>query len=192
MTALLPMRLIPILVAAGLTFPTGAPARQPASGNNAAVAAFETIVPVLHHPRCMNCHSAGDYPRQGDDNHPHLMDVKRGPDGHGINGVQCATCHQDYNLPGLHMPPGAPGWALPPPATPMVWKGLSDHALCELLKDPAQNGHRTIPQIAAHMHTPLVAWGFHPGDGRAPVPMPYRQFLRNVTVWAKGGGACPS
>jgi hypothetical protein len=29
----------------------------------AAAAAFETIIPVLHHPRCMNCHSTGDFPR---------------------------------------------------------------------------------------------------------------------------------
>lgn len=35
----------------------------------AAAAAFEAIIPVLHHPRCMNCHSTGDYPRQGDDSH---------------------------------------------------------------------------------------------------------------------------
>jgi len=38
--------------------------------DGAAAAAFEAIVPVLRHPRCMNCHSNGDYPRQGDDGHP--------------------------------------------------------------------------------------------------------------------------
>ena len=46
-----------------------------------AAAAFEAIVPVLRHPRCMNCHSAGDFPRQGDDSHQHTMQVRRGPDG---------------------------------------------------------------------------------------------------------------
>ncbi|MDX6578334.1 MAG: hypothetical protein QOE96_4287, partial [Blastocatellia bacterium] len=30
---------------------------------------FVSIVPVLKHPRCLNCHATGDYPRQGDDNH---------------------------------------------------------------------------------------------------------------------------
>lgn len=165
-------------------------ARQ-ADDDAAAAAAFELIVPVLHHPRCMNCHSTGDYPRQGNDRHPHTMNVRRGPDGHGTNAVKCSTCHQDHNLAGLHMPPGAPGWELPSPATPMIWEGLSTHQLCELLKDPAQNGHRTPAQIVAHMHTPLVGWGWNPGEGRTPIPMPHGQFLKRVTEWAKDGAACP-
>jgi len=78
-----------------------------------AAAAFEAIVPVLHHPRCMNCHSAGDFPRQGDNSHPHTMQIRRGSDGQSANAVRCRTCHQDHNLAGLHMPPGAPDWHLP-------------------------------------------------------------------------------
>src|SRR5580698_4365813 len=85
-----------------------------------AAAAFEAIVPVLRHPRCMNCHSSGDFPRQGDDRHVHNMDVRRGPDGNGAIPVRCGSCHQEKNSPGLHAPPGAPGWHLPSPAMPMV------------------------------------------------------------------------
>lgn len=158
----------------------------------AAAAAFQSIVPVLHHPRCMNCHSRGDYPRQGDDSHPHIMQIRRGPDGHGANGVKCGTCHQDHNLAGLHMPPGAPGWHLPSPATPMIWEGLSDRRLCELLKDPKQNGNRTVEQIVVHMQTPLVLWGWAPGEGRTPIPISQRQFLAEVKLWASMGAACPA
>src|SRR5580698_1870173 len=43
-----------------------------------AASAFEAMIPVLHHPRCMNCHSTGDFPRQGDDSHQHTMNVRRG------------------------------------------------------------------------------------------------------------------
>jgi hypothetical protein len=50
----------------------------------AAAAAFEAIITVLHHPRCMNCHSTGDFPRQGDDSHRHTMQVRRGPTGDGV------------------------------------------------------------------------------------------------------------
>lgn len=157
----------------------------------AASAAFLAMVPVLHHPRCMNCHSRGDFPRQGDDGHPHIMDVRRGPDGHGVNAVHCSTCHQDHNLPGLHTPPGAPDWALPSPAMPMIWEGLTNRQLCLLLKDPNQNGRRTVQQIVEHMHTPLVLWGWHPGEGRTPVPMPEQQFLAYVSEWAANGAACP-
>jgi hypothetical protein len=157
----------------------------------AAAAAFESIAPVLHHPRCMNCHSAGDYPRQGDDSHRHTMQVRRGPDGDGVNSVKCSTCHQDHNLVGLHMPPGAPDWHLPSAAMPMSWQGLTDHQLCELLKDPRQNGNRTVEQIVEHMQSPLVLWGWDPGDGRAPIPMLQPEFLAKVKEWASAGAACP-
>lgn len=154
--------------------------------------AFEAMIPVLHNPRCMNCHSSGDFPRQGDDSHPHIMDIRRGPDGNGVNGVKCSTCHQGHNLPGIHMPPGAPGWGLPSRAMPMIWEALSDHQLCELFKDPRQNGHRTIAQIVEHMHTPLVLWGWDPGEGRTPIPYSEKSFLENVKLWADSGAACPA
>lgn len=164
------------------------------SGRNDAVgaAAFETMVPVLRHPRCMNCHSSGDFPRQGDDNHPHIMEVRRGPDGHGLNAVKCSTCHQDHNLPGSHRPPGAPHWGLPSPEMPMIWEGLSDRQLCELLKDPLRNGHRSVAQIVEHMHTPLVLWAWNPGEGRPPVPSSQKLFLMGVERWAAQGAGCPS
>jgi hypothetical protein len=156
-----------------------------------AAAAFEAIVPVLRNPRCMNCHSVGDFPLQGDDGHRHTMQIHRGPDGQGANAVKCSTCHQDHNLMGLHMPPGAPDWHLPSPAMPMIWEGLTDHQLCELLKDPKQNGHRTAEQIVEHMRTPLVLWAWAPGEGRSPVPMPQHEFLARVKEWAAKGAACP-
>jgi hypothetical protein len=120
------------------------------------------------------------------------MDIRRGPDGHGLNAVQCSTCHQDHNLEGLHMPPGAPGWHLPSPAMPMIWEGLTARQLCELFKDPAQNGGRNVDQIVEHMSTPLVLWGWNPGEGRTPVPMPQKEFLAKVKEWAAKGAACPA
>jgi len=157
-----------------------------------AIAAFNAIVPVLHNSRCINCHSVGDFPRVGDDRRPHFMNVKRGRTGHGVNGVLCSTCHQDHNLAGIHMPPGAPGWGLPPQREPLIWEGLSPHELCELFKDPARNGHRNLTQIINHMQTPLISWGWAPGEGRAPIPMPRDEFLGHVKDWVAKGGACPA
>jgi hypothetical protein len=74
-----------------------------AQGNAASAAAFEAMLPVLHHPRCMNCHSPGDFPRQGDDSHPHAMNVRRGSEGRGVTSQKCSTCHQDHNLAGPHL-----------------------------------------------------------------------------------------
>jgi hypothetical protein len=160
--------------------------------DRAATEAFEAMVPVLRNPRCMNCHSKGDFPRQGDDSHRHTMQVRRGPEGHGVSPVTCSTCHQDHNLAGRDMPPGAPGWELPYPGMPMIWEGLSDRELCELLKDPVRNGHRTAEQIVEHMHTPLVLWGWAPGDGRSAIPVAQDKFLASVQEWAAKGAACPS
>jgi hypothetical protein len=74
----------------------------------------------------------------------------------------------------------------------MIWQGLQDRELCELLKDPKRNGHRTIQQIVEHMSTPLVLWGWHPGEGRTPIPMPENEFLAKVKEWAARGAACPA
>jgi hypothetical protein len=157
-----------------------------------AAAAFEAMVGVLHHPRCMNCHSRGDFPRQGDDGHRHTMDVRRGAHGNGVAGMSCSTCHQDFNLEGLHVPPGAPEWHLPSPEMPMIWEGLTDRQLCELFKDPKQNGNRTVDEIVEHMNSPLVMWGWHPGEGRTPVPVPQAQFLAKAKEWATKGAGCPA
>jgi hypothetical protein len=169
--------------------PTSSATSEP--DDTEAVRAFESIVPVLRHPRCINCHSQGDFPRQGNDSHPHTMNVRRGPDGEGIAGVKCSACHQDHNLTGLHVPPGAPDWHLPSPDMPMIWEGFSDRQLCELFKDPKQNGGRTVDQIVEHMSTPLVLWGWNPGEGRDPVPMSQQDFLTDVKEWATKGAACP-
>jgi len=162
-----------------------------ASDQAASAAAFLAIVPVLRHPRCMNCHSSGDFPRQGDDGHRHTMNVRRGLYGEGVAGLKCSTCHQDHNLQGEHVPPGAPGWHLPAAGEPMIWEGLNDRQLCELFKNPAANGHRSVDEIVQHMKTPLVLWGWHPGEGRTPVPMPEKEFLAKVTEWGSHGAACP-
>jgi hypothetical protein len=163
-----------------------------ASLRGQSAAAFEAILPVLHHPRCMVCHSTGDFPRQGNDLRPHIMGVRRGPAGDGAGPVRCGSCHQQTNSAGLHAPPGAPGWHLPSPSMPMIWEGLSARQLCELIKDPARNGHKTIPQIVEHMQTPLVLWGWRPGEGRDPVPMPLADFEANVKQWAAAGAVCPA
>jgi hypothetical protein len=152
---------------------------------------FEAILPVLQHPRCMVCHSTGDFPRQGDDLHPHIMSIRRGPAGDGTGPVFCSTCHQVKNSAGLHAPPGAPGWHLPSPSMPMIWEGLSPRELCELIKDPARNGHRSIQQIVEHMRTPVVRWGWTPGDGREPIPTPFSEFFARVEEWTQTGAVCP-
>jgi hypothetical protein len=167
------------------------------AGANAAAkndeALFVAFVSVLRHSRCMNCHSRGDFPRQGDDSHPHTMNVRRGPEGHGVTAEKCSTCHQDHNLAGAHMPPGAPNWGLPPANMPMIWAGLSDARICQSIKDPKQNKNRNLDQLVEHLtEDKLVMWGWNPGEGRTPVPMPHEEFSAKVKQWQAAGAPCPA
>jgi hypothetical protein len=166
---------------------TATPTPSPGDG-----ALFTAFVPVLKHPRCMNCHSQGDFPRQGDDGHPHAMNVRRGGEGHGVTAEKCSTCHQDHNLAGPHLPPGAPNWGLPPASTPMIWQGLTDSQICQSIKDPKQNRNRNLDQLVEHLtEDKLVMWAWNPGEGRTPAPMPHEEFAAKVRQWRAAGAPCP-
>lgn len=165
-------------------------------GRDAGLAAFETVRSVLQHPRCQNCHPPGDAPLQGDDGHPHQQNVLRGPAGMGRVGEECSTCHGTANLPasyGLHVPPGASeGWRMPPPERRLVFVGMSSRSLCEQIQDPKRNGGMDRAALRAHLDTPLVVWGWDPGNGRAPVPIARPVFLEAWATWASAGTPCPN
>ncbi|MFZ3214674.1 MAG: hypothetical protein WA192_01300 [Candidatus Acidiferrales bacterium] len=158
----------------------------------AAQAAFNRAWTVFDSPRCRNCHPSGDAPLQGDDGHTHIQDVKRGPDGKGVYGMRCNTCHQAANLPGANMPPGNPNWHLPPPNMKMVIQGETAGQFCRQLKDPAQNGGRTLAQVIEHVSSDaLVGWGWNPGDGRTLPPLNRPEFVAAMKAWVDAGASCP-
>jgi hypothetical protein len=153
-------------------------------------AAFQEAYRVFMHPRCMNCHPAGDAPLQGDDSHPHAQNVKRGPDGKGKYALKCANCHQQANLPGENMPPGNPNWHLPPPEMRMVFQGKAPGELARQLKDPKQNGGKTLEQLLRHVaEDKLVIGGWDPGDGRTKPPLSHAEFVRKMREWVEKGAA---
>lgn len=144
---------------------------------------------MLLHPRCVNCHPAGDSPLQGDTGRPHDPPVTRGEHDTGVLGMECGSCHQDRNLE-LARVPGAPQWHLAP--RPMAWVGRTPSSLCEQLKDPKRNGDKTLSQIAEHTtHDELVAWGWAPGHGRSPAPGSQAAFGALIGAWVQAGAACP-
>lgn len=152
-------------------------------------AAFAGIAKVLLHPRCANCHPTDDQPRQGDASAVHDPPVWRGASGFGVPGVGCDACHQPSNSAAAGVP-GAPGWRLPPKS--MGWLGKSPAALCAQLKDPKRNGGRSLDALHQHMaNDHLVAWGWHPGDGRAPAPGTQAQLGALVRTWIDTGAHCP-
>ena len=155
--------------------------------------AFMDISTVLRHPRCLNCHTSVDYPRQGDDQHRHLFNVRRGPDDRGAAALRCQTCHHAENHEASGVP-GAPGWRLAP--LRMAWDGLSAGQLCKALLDPARGG-MTPQTLVEHLRTErLVAWAWQPGrnsrgDLRQQPPLSHEQFVALANNWVELGAACP-
>ena len=164
------IRLILILAVGCGKGPTTSRVPPLVSNREAGLVAFETVRGVLQHPRCQNCHPGGDAPLQGDDGHVHDQNVQRGPNGRGMVGERCTTCHGPANPPdsyGAHSPPGAPtGWRMPTPEDRLVFVGVAPGALCEQVKDPARNGGKDMAALRAHLDDPLVTWAWAPGLGR--------------------------
>ncbi len=158
------------------------------------LAAFETVLAVLQHPRCQNCHIPGDAPLQFDAGLVHGQYVLRGPEGKGAPGLACSTCHGVVNPPasyGEHMPPGAPNWHLPPPERKMVFIGLASGELCRHLKDQQENHGMDLQALLRHVRSDkLVLWGWSPGVGRAPVSVPHEEFVAKFKQWMDAGAPC--
>jgi hypothetical protein len=159
------------------------------------VAAFERVAPVFQNPRCLNCHTITDYPRQGDDRHRHILNVHRGSDGHGAVGQRCQACHQRVNQAASGAPGADEDWHLAPLS--MGWEGLSNSELCRHLLDPARNGGRSGAGVLNHLGTNLVRWAWSPGITRAgtartPPSIDYDAFVRDARRWIELGAACPA
>jgi hypothetical protein len=163
---------------------------QPADPIARSIALFREAGKVLQHPRCLNCHPAGDRPSQTDAMRPHLPPMVRGETGHGPAGLPCSTCHPraNYDAAGV---PGHPDWHLAPPT--MAWQGKTLGEICVQLKDPARNGDRDLPALLRHMsEDSLVGWAWSPGRGRTPAPGTQAEFGALMRAWADSGAHCPA
>lgn len=152
-------------------------------------ALFAEASKVLLHPRCVNCHPAGDRPLQGEDGRIHEPWVRRGSAGLGAVGMRCGSCHLDENFdPGRV--PGAPHWRLAP--LEMAWEGLTAAEVCEQLKDRERNGGRSLEEVVEHMRDDeLVGWGWQPGAGREPAPGTQELLGDLIAAWVETGAVCP-
>jgi hypothetical protein len=161
-----------------------------ADRNARATALIQEAGKVLQHPRCVNCHPAGDSPRQTDQRRAHQPLVVRGADGHGAPTLACNTCHGPANFDPAHVP-GHPEWHLAPLA--MAWEGRSLGQICEQIKDRARNGDRDMAALLHHLgEDTLVGWAWSPGAGRTPAPGTQTRFGEIMRAWADAGAACPA
>ena len=160
-------------------------------------ALFTEAAKVITHPRCMNCHPAGDRPLQGNDQRLHQPLAVRGEGGHGVAGNQCSACHTEKNFEhraGLGISfqsiPGHPRWELAP--IEMAWEGKSIGDICRQLIDRDRNGGRDLALLHEHMaKDDLVAWGWNPGAGREPAPGTQERLGELIKAWIDTGAQCP-
>jgi hypothetical protein len=184
--------LIAYAVAGGPADSLATPESFAAIGDTAtrSAALFTELGKVLTHPRCVNCHPAGDRPRQGEQGRLHQPPVVRGADGHGIAAMRCSICHQAANFdPGRV--PGHPEWHLAP--REMAWEGKTLGEICVQIKDRERNGGRSPEDLVDHIgKDTLVGWAWAPGFGRRPAPGTQKQAGELVDAWVKTGAACPN
>jgi hypothetical protein len=159
-------------------------------------ALFAEAAKVIMHPRCMNCHPAGDTPLQGNEQRLHFPRVVRGDHDDGVPGNNCGACHMDANFTivggegSYQSIPGHPRWSLAP--LEMAWEGKSIGEICAQLKDPSRNGGRDLALLHEHLaKDDLIAWGWNPGPGRDPAPGTQARLGELVQAWIESGAACP-
>lgn len=156
---------------------------------------FDTMMRVLTHQRCVNCHPNDNVPKQGDDSHPHYFDIKRGMNIENSAATNCTTCHQSENNSYSGVP-GAPEWALAPAS--MYWEGLNRIEIAESMMDPERNGGRTPEETMHHLtEHELVLWAWEPGVNangvpREVPPVPKEEYIAAVKKWFKEGHSIPS
>jgi hypothetical protein len=152
-------------------------------------AALFTEAGKVTHARCVNCHPAGDRPRQGDVRRLHQPPVARGDDGFGLPAMSCPICHQATNFEPARVP-GNQVWHLAP--SEMAWEGKTLGEICAQIKDPARNGGRSLDEIVRHIGTDhLVGWAWAPGAGRQPAPGTQSEAGALLDAWVNTGAVCP-
>jgi hypothetical protein len=156
-------------------------------------AIFAEIGRLINHPRCMNCHPAGDHPLQGADHHEHRPRVFRSDGDH--MATNCVECHTEQNVT-LHEAasyqsiPGNPRWGVAPLS--MTWQNKSLGDICRQLKDVDRNGGRSLALLQEHVaKDDLVGWAWSPGAGREPAPGSQEEAGKLVQAWIDNGAECP-
>jgi len=170
---------------------------QPTSGGSAQ---WQTIYSVITSPRCMNCHTTSDFPRQSDRSYPHIYHVVRGTDDNGEAPLRCSACHGETNNSATGIP-GSLNWHLAPlsmtfESTPGV--AMSGPEVCARLKDLSKTGGKDLAEMLDHFdHDTDVNWAFVPGnrprgEARTTPPISHEDFVQDSKEWVAGGASCPA
>ena len=158
--------------------------------------AWGRIFAVTSHPRCTNCHVAGNRPMwEGlgyGENTSHGMFVQADDSRIGAETLPCRTCHVTSASPNTvpHAPPHIDdAWRLPPPE--LAWLGKTSDQVCRQLRDPATNDNKAPAELAEHVQTSaFVSWGFAPGAGRNAPAGTIAGLARDLAIWGAADSPC--
>jgi hypothetical protein len=148
-------------------------------------AIFKEMGAVLTHPRCVNCHTTGDEPLQGEEGLAHQPMVVRGEAGMGRPGMRCGTCHGNSNFRNM---PGFAGWRMAPRR--LGWEGRSIGDICETLKSTG-GGQNLEPVVSFIKNSNIVAYGWSPPKNYDEVPGRRDLFGELAEAWVDSGAHCP-
>lgn len=153
------------------------------------IALFTEAFRVFRHPRCTNCHTVSDRPRQGDRQRPHQPPVRRGAKGFGVAGLRCMSCHRPRNFE----PKGIPGgidWHMP--TANMAFRGKNAGQICRSIKKVAIDRRLPFGALVVHSRKDhLVRWAWQPGGKRQPPPGTHKTFVNLIAAWVAAGAHCP-
>ncbi len=156
--------------------------------------AFDTMMDVISHPRCINCHPSDRIPKRGMNAIPHPFGMDGAESNLSYETLLCAACHGEENDLSSGKP-GAPHWDLAPAS--MAWDNLTREEIAKSMLNPKNNGNRSYEDILKHLtEDELVLWAFNPGthpDGTARVkpPVSEEDFKEAVKTWFKNGAIIP-
>ena len=160
------------------------------------VQAWDRIFEVTSHPRCTNCHVAGDRPMweglgYGADS-PHGMFVQADESRIGAETMPCRTCHVTSDAANSvpHAPPHIDdAWRLPP--AELAWLGKSSSEVCVQLRNPETNDGSDIADLVDHVQSStFVKWGFTPGAGRSAPLGTVADLTRDLAIWGAADTPC--
>ena len=173
-----------------------APCRRRRSARRSdGLAAFETVAPVLQHPRCQNCHIPGDAPLQFDAGLAHAQNVLRGAGRQGRAGPPVRDVPRRREPAGELRRAHAARRAELAPAAAGAEDGLHralERRALRAPQGPGSNGGKDLAALLEHVDRRQArALGLEPRRRPRAVPVPHAEFVAKFKEWMDAGAPCP-
>ena len=160
-------------------------------------ALFNEVAKVVTHPRCMNCHPAGEHPTQGNDQHEHMPPTCAARPASASPGVLLGLPHREELHAGRHRRDATRAFRAIRAGSSRRsrWRGRASRSARSASSSRTRSATAARSLALLHEHfakDDLVAWGWAPGEGREPAPGTQQQLGELAQAWIDTGAECPS